>query len=439
MPEKQNIEWKQSWRDEYLKWISGFANADGGALYIGKDDNGNVVGISNHERLLVELPNKISSKLGVICDINHHEEDGNHFIEIITKPYSNGISYNGKFYYRTGSTNQELSGNELTEFLLKKTGKTWDDIIEPNASLDDINDKTVKDFLKFGVASGRLIPNDESLDTNSVLEKLRLIQENKITRSAILLFGKDPLKYYVSSFIKIGKFGKSDSDLQSQEVVEGNLFELLGSTLKILFTQFISNSIDYKGIQRIETYEYPYGAVREILLNALTHRTYENSPIQISVYPDHIMFWNQGTLLSPLTPEDLKTKHSSITRNPNIARTFFRAGFIESWGRGTIKIMEECETAGLLEPKIEELTGGVAITLYKDKASDEYLSKLDLNDSQLKAVKYIHEKDYITNGIYKELYKVSDKTAYRHLDELVKLGVLIKVGEKKGTRYEIKH
>lgn len=439
MPEKQNIEWKQSWRDEYLKWISGFANADGGALYIGKDDNGNVVGISNHERLLVELPNKISSKLGVICDINHHEEDGNHFIEIITKPYSNGISYNGKFYYRTGSTNQELSGNELTEFLLKKTGKTWDDIIEPNASLDDINDKTVKDFLKFGVASGRLIPNDESLDTNSVLEKLRLIQENKITRSAILLFGKDPLKYYVSSFIKIGKFGKSDSDLQSQEVVEGNLFELLGSTLKILFTQFISNSIDYKGIQRIETYEYPYGAVREILLNALTHRTYENSPIQISVYPDHIMFWNQGTLLSPLTPEDLKTKHSSITRNPNIARTFFRAGFIESWGRGTIKIMEECETAGLLDPKIEELTGGVAITLYKDKASDEYLSKLDLNDSQLKAVKYIRDKDYITNGMYQELYKVSDKTAYRHLDELVKLGVLIKVGEKKGTRYEIKH
>lgn len=439
MPEKQNIEWKQSWRDEYLKWISGFANADGGALYIGKDDNGNVVGISNHERLLVELPNKISSKLGVICDINHHEEDGNHFIEIITKPYSNGISYNGKFYYRTGSTNQELSGNELTEFLLKKTGKTWDDIIEPNASLDDINDKTIKDFLKFGVASGRLMPNDESLDTNSVLEKLRLIQENKITRSAILLFGKDPLKYYVSSFIKIGKFGKSDSDLQSQEVVEGNLFELLGSTLKILFTQFISNSIDYKGIQRIETYEYPYGAVREILLNALTHRTYENSPIQISVYPDHIMFWNQGTLLSPLTPEDLKTKHSSITRNPNIARTFFRAGFIESWGRGTIKIMEECETAGLLDPKIEELTGGVAITLYKDKASDEYLSKLDLNDSQLKAVKYIRDKDYITNGMYQELYKVSDKTAYRHLDELVKLGVLIKVGEKKGTRYEIKH
>jgi len=151
------------------------------------------------------------------------------------------------------------------------------------------------------------------------------------------------------------------------------------------------------------------------------------------------MFWSQGTLLSPLTPEALKIKHTSITRNPNIARTFFRAGLVESWGRGTIKIIEECKNAGLLEPKFDELTGGVMITLFKDKASDEYLSKLDLNVSQINAVKYIREKDYITNGIYKELYKVSDKTAYRHLDELVKLDVLIKTGEKKGTRYEIKH
>lgn len=439
MPEQQNIEWKQSWRDEYLKWISGFANADGGALYIGKDDNGNVIGISNYERLLVELPNKISSKLGVICDINHYEEDGKHYLEIITNPYTNGISYNGKFYYRTGSTNQELTGNDLTEFLLRKTGKTWDDIIEPNATFDDINEKTIQDFLKFGIASGRLNPEDETLNTKSVLEKLRLVDGDNISRSAILLFGKNPLKYYVSSFVKIGKFGKSDSDLQSQEVIEGNLFELLGSTLKILFAQFISSSIDYKGIQRIETSEYPYGAVREILLNAMTHRTYENSPIQISVYADRIMFWSQGTFLKPITPEGLKTKHPSITRNPNIARTFFRAGFVESWGRGTIKIIEECKEAGLLEPKIEELTGGVAVTLYKDKASDEYLSKLSLNDNQLEAVKYIRENGNITNGVYKELYKVSDKTAYRHLDELVKLDVLIKVGEKKGTRYEIKH
>lgn len=438
MLEKQNIEWKQIWKDEYLQWICGFANANGGTIFIGKDDDGNVVGVNNHQKLLVDLPNKISSKLGVICDINHHQEEGEHYLEIITRPYMNGISYKGKFYYRSGSTNQELSGNDLTEFLLKKTGRTWDDIIEPNAILNDINEQTIQEFLRFGIASGRLTSEDKNLDTKSVLEKLRLINEDGIARSAILLFGKDPLKYYVSSFIKIGKFGKSDSDLQSQEVIEGNLFELLGSTLKILFTQFVSSSIDYKGIQRIETSEYPYGAVREILLNALTHRTYENSPIQISVYNDRIMFWNQGTLLSPLTPEALKKKHSSITRNPNIARAFFRAGFIESWGRGTIKIIEECKMAGLLEPKIEELTGGVVVTLYKNRTNPEFLATLPLNERQLKVIKYLNENKSITNNIYTNLFNITDRTALRDLSELVDLEILKKDGEKKGAKYLLK-
>ena len=441
MPEKQNIEWKQSWDDKYLQWISGFANANGGVLYIGKNDNGDVIGVSNYKKLMDDLPNKISSKLGVICDINLHEEKSLFYIEIITSSYTNGISYNGKFYYRSGSTNQELRGNELTEFLLRKTGKTWDDIEEENASFDDINEATVRRFIKLGIGSKRLPPETETLDTKTIFQNLRIIKDGKLTRSAILLFGKQPIRLYVSSFLKIGKFGKSASELLSQEVVEeGNLFEQLDETLKILFTRFINSSINYQGIQRIETYEYPYDAIREILLNAFTHRTYENSPIQISVYPDKIQFWNQGELLSPLTPEKLMTSsYKSVTRNPNLARTFFRAGFVESFGRGTTKIIEECEKAGLLKPKIEELSGGVAVTLYKDKASDEYLSKLDLNDSQLNAVKYVRENEYITNGIYKELYKVSDKTAYRYLDELVKLDVLIKVGEKKGTRYEIKH
>ena len=439
MPEQQNIEWKQSWRDEYLKWICGFANASGGILYIGKDDTGKVVGISDSKRLMDELPNKISSKLGVLCDVNLYEEEGLDYIEIIIQPYNNGISYNGKYYYRSGSTNQELSGNDLTEFLLRKTGKTWDDITEPNATFNDINEDTVKAFVRRGIASGRLPADTQNLDTKTVFQNLRLIDEEGLNRSAILLFGKNPLRFYVSSFLKIGKFGTSDSDLRSQEVVEGNLFELLDETLKILFTRFIDSSISYEGIQRIEIYEYPYEAIRETLLNAFTHRTYENSPIQISVYNDRIMFWNQGTLLSPLTPEALKIKHTSITRNPNIARTFFRAGLVESWGRGTIKILEECERAGLLEPEIGELTGGFYITLYKDKANENYLSQFNLKESQIEAVKYIRVNKHITNSDYQRLYGVIDRTALRHLDELVQLGILRKVGEKKGTRYEINH
>ena len=97
MPEQQNIEWKQSWRDEYLQWISGFANANGGILYIGKDDYGNVVGIDKFKKLMDELPNKIKDTTGIICDVNLHEENDKHFIEIIVEPFSSPVSYKGKF------------------------------------------------------------------------------------------------------------------------------------------------------------------------------------------------------------------------------------------------------------------------------------------------------------------------------------------------------
>jgi ATP-dependent DNA helicase RecG len=129
MPEQHNIEYKQNWHDDYLKWICGFANANGGTIYIGKDDNGNVVNVSDHKKLMDDIPNKIKNALGITVEVNLHEETGKRFIEIITQSYSVPISIRGRYYYRSGSTKQELTGAPLNEFLLKKSGKTWDEAI----------------------------------------------------------------------------------------------------------------------------------------------------------------------------------------------------------------------------------------------------------------------------------------------------------------------
>ena len=99
MPEKQNIEWKESWRDEYLKWVCGFANAKGGKIIIGKNDKGEIVGIDNFKRLINDIPNKIQTNLGIICDVNLNKFKGKYFIEIDVKPYDVPISYQGKYYY----------------------------------------------------------------------------------------------------------------------------------------------------------------------------------------------------------------------------------------------------------------------------------------------------------------------------------------------------
>ncbi len=125
MAESQNIEWKESWRDEYLKWICGFANAKGGKVIIGQNDKGDFIGLDKYKKLMDDIPNKIQNQLGIICDVDLKENNGNKYIEIDVKPYDVPISYQGKYPYRSGSTKQELKGNSLNEFLLKKAGKTY--------------------------------------------------------------------------------------------------------------------------------------------------------------------------------------------------------------------------------------------------------------------------------------------------------------------------
>ena len=226
MTERQNIEYKQSWHDDYLKWICGFANAQGGVIFIGKDDNGNVVGVTESKKLMDEIPNKIRNAMGITVEVNLHEKDKNHFIELITPSYSVPISLRGRYYYRSGSTKQELTGASLNEFLLKKSGKTWDDVIEPRASFEDIDEKAVNTFLKASENAGRL-PENNGLLVPELFEKLRLTENGQLKRSAIVLFGKDPGKFYPNTFVKIGRFGNDDTDLKFQETEEGNLITSL--------------------------------------------------------------------------------------------------------------------------------------------------------------------------------------------------------------------
>ena len=366
MSESQNIEWKRSWHDDYLKWICGFANAVGGTIYIGKDDDGVVTHLENHKALMESLPNKIRENLGIICDVNLHDEAGKKYIEIRVNPYSVPVSLRGRYYYRSGSSKMEMTGNTLNEFLLKKAGKTWDDVIEEGAGLDDIDDNSIKTFVKDALKSGRM-PNDiGELSTVELLEKIRLLDHGKLKRAAIILFGKDPNRFYPNIKVKIGRFGVNDADLRFQEVEEGNIIELLKTVPNQLNYKFFTKPIDFEGLLRIEKDEYPVAAVREMLLNALVHRSYMGSMIQMRVYDDKLNIWNEGLLPEGMDFESLKHHHISRPRNPLIADVCFKAGYIDSWGRGTLKIYEACKEMGLPEPEIISMDGGILVTVYKD-------------------------------------------------------------------------
>ena len=132
------------------------ANAQGGKIYVGTDDSGTVVGLANAKKLLDDLPNKIRDKLGLTPDINLLEKNGKKYIEIVVRSMTVPISLRGAYYYRSGSTKQELKGAALNEFLLSKPGKTWDRMIEDQASLDDIDDRAIESFKVAASRAGRL-------------------------------------------------------------------------------------------------------------------------------------------------------------------------------------------------------------------------------------------------------------------------------------------
>ena len=129
--ESQHTEWKESWRDDHLRWVCGFANAEGGSLEIGRNDSGVIVGLANAPKLLEDLPNKIRDLLGILVAVNLHHTDGKAWLVIEVDPYPNPISYRGHYYMRSGSTLQELKGTSLDRFLLRKQGRTWDGVPVP--------------------------------------------------------------------------------------------------------------------------------------------------------------------------------------------------------------------------------------------------------------------------------------------------------------------
>jgi ATP-dependent DNA helicase RecG len=439
MAEQQNIEWKENWRDEFLKWICGFANAQGGKIYIGKNDKGDVIGIDNAKRLMDDLPNKIVTNLGIICDINLLEENEKQLIEIIVEPYPNPVNYKGQYHYRSGSTKQELKGAALDKFLLQKQGKTWDSVPFPRTSVEDLDGNAFSIFKRKAQNSGRVDDDILSDSNQSLLEKLDLMEYEYITRAGILLFHPKPDKYFTGSFIKVGFF-TSDEDLRYQDEVHGSLFEQIEKTLDLLKTKYMKAQIRYEGASRIEEFPFPPRAFREALLNAVAHKDYSSTaPIQISVYENKLIIWNQGQLPEGWTIDKLTEKHPSIPYNPKISNALFRGGYIEAWGRGTISMIDECVSFGKPLPKYMYEMSGFWVEFRKDIFDSDYYIKIGLSKRQLLAIEYLKTNKELSNKMYQEICNVSKATATRDLTELTeKFKVLKRNGEiGAGTTYQL--
>lgn len=548
--ESQEIEWKWSWQDEYLKWLCGYANTEGGTLNIGVNDDGYVVGVEDSKKLLESLPNKITDKLGILASvkvksakqglnlrfgddvpadiakkmINQYacgligsasflETDRRHntlekieagnplwisddgimeYIEITVPEYPFAISCEGKYYKRSGSTLRELNGFELQNFLLERAGMSWDAVPMPNLTVDNLSKEALASFRKKAVGKRRMTESQANVSDEILLDDLKLIQDGRLTRAAALMFHPDPEKFATGAYIKIGYFAptgaygqnKSDDIIYGDDI-HGPLMLQVDRAIDMLYTKYLKALFSYEGLQRKETFMWPEVAFREVLLNAVNHKSYETGiPIQIRVYDDKITIWNDGQWPKNIDVEKIYERHPSIPHNPKMANVFYRSGEIESWGSGFDKIKQECDHVEAPYPEINaNQNGGVelvcnACDLYmklmkygryydtylhsendstkeaqpeikidtglspeEQKSVDRMMEILSrkLSDLEKKKllpiVEYLKTNDVITRQQAEQVTGKALSTAGRYLNRLVELDVLYVDGQSVSTVY----
>ena len=437
--EKQNIEWKETWKGDYLKWICGFANAQGGKIYIGKNDDGTVTGITNAKKLLEDIPNKVRDVLGIIVDVNLYSEENKDYLEIVTLPSSYPVNYKGEYHYRSGSTKQLLKGAALTQFLFEKTGITWDSIPLDNLSADDFWRDSFDIFRKQAILSKRMDEKDLNMTNEQLLDSLGLIKDGKILRAGMMLFHQNPEKWINGSYIKIGFF-ESDSEISYMDEIHGSLISQADKVIDLIFTKYLKANISYEGVTRIETYPFPKAAIREAVYNAIVHKNYATQiPIQISIYKDKLYISNDCILPSGWTVETLMGKHRSKPFNPNIANGFFRAGFIETWGRGIEKICEACKNYGTTLPEYTVYPEDImikfeALNTAKNTANS---SKNKIEENTPIVLEFLRQYPKTTQKNIIENLNISKRTLERIISLLKEDGYIERIGNNRSGYWKV--
>lgn len=253
---------------------------------------------------------------------------------------------------------------------------SWTDVPVPELSVSDLVPEAIWGFKKMGLETGRLTQYESDMPAEELLGKLGLMVDGVLTRAAVLLFHANPCRALHTSLLKIGMF--DGNNLLYFDDFDEPLIFLPNNVMKALDTRYVVRKVSYDGINRVELNPYPRSAMREAIINAIVHNDYSiRAPIQIKVYEDRLFIHNAGSLPVGWSVDELKQSHMSIPRNGSLAKAFFRAGLIESFGRGIDTIMSEYKDKKRLEP-IFNSKGSFSIMF---KHMYEYpLSELDSNE-----------------------------------------------------------
>jgi len=332
----------------------------------------------------------------------------------------------------------------LVEFLENRGAirtTPFDGSVCDGANLRDIDKSRVTAFVETAEAVGRLKLKG-SRAPKSVLQNFNLLRDGRPTNAAILLFGKNPRRFFNNVQIHCLHFHGTEKrkPIASQQPYEGTLIEVIDEAV-----EFVLGKIDRRvgthaeNTQAPVSFEIPRAVILEAIVNAVAHRNYDhNGFVQVIVFADRVEVWNPGELPPGLTPDLLRRPHGPVPRNPLIAEPLFRIKYAEKVGTGTTDMIADCRNAGLPEPDFEQRGPHFVVTLWRDWLTDEVLAGFELNERQHRLMNLLRTQVRITNTRYQETFLVAKRTASLDLGDLVEKGLIERVGTTgKGVYYQL--
>jgi ATP-dependent DNA helicase RecG len=441
--EGQTVERKESlslWRG-IVEACASFATAQGGRVFIGVTDDGRVVGAQIGKGTLEDLANKIAQNTNpkVVPTISTADDSGKTVVIVEVKESSSKPVYAfERALRRSGRTNQVLSPGEAAEMYLQSRGRTWDYTAVADAGMRDVDPDKVRRFVERARAARRL-ELKPSTPVKLVLRQLRLVRDNKPSVAGVLLFSHSPTQFLPQATVRCARFkGQAEGTFLDLQVIEGSVIEQVAAVMEFAQRNLAMAAKIEGALERKETWEYPLEALREAVINAVCHRDYASAAsVQVRIFDDRLEVWNPGGLPPELSVRDLRVSHASIPRNKLVADVFFLIGYVEQFGTGTQRMIDQLREAGLPEPEFESREHFFRVVFRKSVPVEKRFADSDLNGRQVIALRFLEKSKRITRKEYEKLTGASDVTAKRDLTDLVNKRVLVRRGATRNLWYEV--
>jgi ATP-dependent DNA helicase RecG len=454
--ESQTIEFKSSTANlkSALETVCAFLNTEGGVVFIGVNQHGKIIGQHVTDNTQQEIAKSIAKiePFPSSVSIQYLSIKANQQLIMLVVKKGDKIpySYDGRAFYRNQSSTMKMPQSRYSELLLERnifSYHSWE-LQASHIHVDELEQDEIQRTTKIAVNTNRINAEVLSESIEDILMRLDLIQSNKITNAAAVLFANSVKSNFPQCAIKMSRFrGKNEIDgFIDNQTVYGNAFQLMEAANKFIMQHLpVASLFDKEKLERIDKPLLPVLAVREALSNAICHRDYAilNSAINLSIFDDRMEIWNPGMLPSVLSLDDLKKRHKSYPRNKNIAHVFYLRQYVETWGTGTTKMIKLCRDHDIPEPIFDEYSGGFSVTFkFEHTEVTEDIEKAQLLTERQKAILNIIKKEKVIK-IDALLDQLSDPPSARmirkDLNMLRTQGYIQLEGHGKSAQWTIKN